>query len=420
MGVGRLARRQAGLRRQRPGQARSRSSTRPPTRSLASVEVGQRPWGIALTPDGRKLYTANGPSNDVSVVDTEKLQVIKKIPVGKIPWGVAIGQAPGEAGCTAALADRPRALACAGRRDAGPDPSAFRFEPDARPSCTGSGLPASPPRPSGWPAWRATIDGRHVRISACASARPAGADSLGVAARASLEACGPPRWQGTVHTHVALRDGQRPYSLFSGADRGVMMLCGGNGGRRTAIFCLLYTRAGRHTARSMARRGRSLFPRSRLLRRHGAALAVGCCRPSGCLLLRSPPRRQRSTAAAQAGLSVQPPRPEQALRALWEASLAAKRSASPVWRARSGTTPSFVIASRCRSSPTRPTRWASRPPRRSSGAARPSGRERSTATSPSTPTTARPHVLGPGPDRDAALVRSLANRRGVLPDLQRA
>jgi YVTN family beta-propeller protein len=59
-----------------------------------SVKVGQRPWGIALTPDGSKLYTANGPSNDVSVVDTRKLQVIKTIPVGKIPWGVAIGHAP--------------------------------------------------------------------------------------------------------------------------------------------------------------------------------------------------------------------------------------------------------------------------------------------------------------------------------------
>jgi YVTN family beta-propeller protein len=57
--------------------------------------VGQRPWGIALTPDGSKLYTANGPSNDVSVVDTKTLQVIKTIPVGKIPWGVAIGSAPG-------------------------------------------------------------------------------------------------------------------------------------------------------------------------------------------------------------------------------------------------------------------------------------------------------------------------------------
>ena len=36
---------------------------------LASFEVGQRPWGIALSPDEKLLYTANGPSNDVSVVD---------------------------------------------------------------------------------------------------------------------------------------------------------------------------------------------------------------------------------------------------------------------------------------------------------------------------------------------------------------
>ena len=61
---------------------------------VAVVPVGQRPWGIALTPDGKTLYTANGPSNDVSVVDTDKLTVIRKIPVGKVPWGVAIGRAP--------------------------------------------------------------------------------------------------------------------------------------------------------------------------------------------------------------------------------------------------------------------------------------------------------------------------------------
>jgi YVTN family beta-propeller protein len=61
---------------------------------IASVPVGQRPWGIAVTPDGKKLYTANGPSNDVSVVNTESLTVVKRIPVGKLPWGVALGEAP--------------------------------------------------------------------------------------------------------------------------------------------------------------------------------------------------------------------------------------------------------------------------------------------------------------------------------------
>jgi YVTN family beta-propeller protein len=61
---------------------------------LSTVPVGQRPWGIDLTSDGKKLYTANGPSNDVTVVDADRMQVIKKIPVGKIPWGVEIGPAP--------------------------------------------------------------------------------------------------------------------------------------------------------------------------------------------------------------------------------------------------------------------------------------------------------------------------------------
>jgi YVTN family beta-propeller protein len=58
------------------------------------VEVGVRPWGIALTGDGGKLYTANGPSNDVTVVDTESLEVLKRIPAGELPWGVAVAEAP--------------------------------------------------------------------------------------------------------------------------------------------------------------------------------------------------------------------------------------------------------------------------------------------------------------------------------------
>jgi len=63
---------------------------------VASIAVGQRPWGVGLLPDGRTLYTANGPSNDVSVVDLMTQQVVKKIPVGDRPWGVTVlnGSAP--------------------------------------------------------------------------------------------------------------------------------------------------------------------------------------------------------------------------------------------------------------------------------------------------------------------------------------
>jgi YVTN family beta-propeller protein len=55
-----------------------------------SFEAGQRPWGIALSPDGKTLYTANGPSNDVSVIDLQSRTVTKKIPVGDGPWGLAL------------------------------------------------------------------------------------------------------------------------------------------------------------------------------------------------------------------------------------------------------------------------------------------------------------------------------------------
>ena len=58
--------------------------------AAGDVVVGPRPWGIAISPDGKFLYTANGPSNDVSVVDTATLEVLTRINVGNRPWGVAV------------------------------------------------------------------------------------------------------------------------------------------------------------------------------------------------------------------------------------------------------------------------------------------------------------------------------------------
>lgn len=59
-------------------------------RQVASVEVGPRPWGVAISPDGATLYTANGNSDDVSVVDAASMQVVARIPVGASPWGLVI------------------------------------------------------------------------------------------------------------------------------------------------------------------------------------------------------------------------------------------------------------------------------------------------------------------------------------------
>ncbi|MGH7361101.1 MAG: hypothetical protein ACREJI_05765 [Candidatus Methylomirabilales bacterium] len=44
-----------------------------------------------MTPDGRKLYVANGVSDDVSVIDTATERAVATIPAGKGPWGVVVG-----------------------------------------------------------------------------------------------------------------------------------------------------------------------------------------------------------------------------------------------------------------------------------------------------------------------------------------
>jgi YVTN family beta-propeller protein len=60
---------------------------------VRSIEdVGTRPWGIGLSPDGKKLYTANGPSGDVSVIDIASGKVDRRIDVGGSPWGIAVAR----------------------------------------------------------------------------------------------------------------------------------------------------------------------------------------------------------------------------------------------------------------------------------------------------------------------------------------
>ena len=54
------------------------------------ADVGARPWGIGVTRGGDRLYTANGPAGDVSVIDTATGTVTKHIPVGGSPWGIAV------------------------------------------------------------------------------------------------------------------------------------------------------------------------------------------------------------------------------------------------------------------------------------------------------------------------------------------
>ena len=51
---------------------------------VGPVEAGPRPWGIAITPDGTTLYTANGPSGYISVIDVATQTVTKKVPSARV------------------------------------------------------------------------------------------------------------------------------------------------------------------------------------------------------------------------------------------------------------------------------------------------------------------------------------------------
>jgi YVTN family beta-propeller protein len=62
-------------------------------RVIARALVGtgeEKPVGVVVSPDGRRAYTANGLTNDVSVVELSALQVSSTIRVGTRPWGVAV------------------------------------------------------------------------------------------------------------------------------------------------------------------------------------------------------------------------------------------------------------------------------------------------------------------------------------------
>ena len=55
---------------------------------IAKIPTGERVWGIALTPDGRKLYAANSLSNTISVIDTRTNEVVATIKTDDGPWAL--------------------------------------------------------------------------------------------------------------------------------------------------------------------------------------------------------------------------------------------------------------------------------------------------------------------------------------------
>ena len=57
---------------------------------IKKIPVGKRVWGLAMTRDGNRLFTTDGVSGTVSVIDTTKNEKIKVIEVGSFPWGVVV------------------------------------------------------------------------------------------------------------------------------------------------------------------------------------------------------------------------------------------------------------------------------------------------------------------------------------------
>ena len=57
---------------------------------IKGIPVGKRVWGLAMSRDGKRIFTTDGVSGTVSVIDTDSNKRIKTIEVGKFPWGVVI------------------------------------------------------------------------------------------------------------------------------------------------------------------------------------------------------------------------------------------------------------------------------------------------------------------------------------------
>lgn len=61
-----------------------------PHQAALDIHVGQQPFGLVASPDGRRLFVANYGSDSVSVIDTRSNTVHHDVPVGDGPYQVAI------------------------------------------------------------------------------------------------------------------------------------------------------------------------------------------------------------------------------------------------------------------------------------------------------------------------------------------
>ena len=54
------------------------------------IPVGERPQGMAFSPDNRRLYVTNLNSDSISIIDTQSKTRIGEIPTGKGPVRIRV------------------------------------------------------------------------------------------------------------------------------------------------------------------------------------------------------------------------------------------------------------------------------------------------------------------------------------------
>ena|GEM_PF-1176489 len=64
--------------------------TKPPASFIATIPVGNFPYGVAVNPITNMVYVTNQGSNSVSVIDGKTNSVVSTIPIGSIPYDLAV------------------------------------------------------------------------------------------------------------------------------------------------------------------------------------------------------------------------------------------------------------------------------------------------------------------------------------------
>ena len=90
--------------------------------TVTTIPVGTEPYALAVTPSGRKLYVANARSNTISVIDTSTNRVIKTIAdAGIEPRGIAITNSGGDDSQETIFVTQFLALPAPGKQDGSDD-----------------------------------------------------------------------------------------------------------------------------------------------------------------------------------------------------------------------------------------------------------------------------------------------------------